>query len=96
MSENIVEGGEDMENTIVECNECGGEYDSEQEGGEYNGLPICDECARFCERCESTTSSNDCYTIGGREIWCDSCRDDHAFFCAECDVYYDGDRVSNH
>ena len=91
-----MEGGEDMENTIVGCNECGGEYDSEQEGGEYNGLPICDECARFCERCESTTSSNDCYTIGGRAIWCDSCRDDHAFFCAECDEYYDGDRVSNH
>jgi hypothetical protein len=37
MTENKVEGGEDMtENTMVECNECGGEYDSEQEDSELD------------------------------------------------------------
>ena len=82
MSENKVEGAEDMENTMVECNECGGEYDSEQEGGEYNDAPICDECSRFCERCESTTSANDCYAINGRYLWCETCRDNHAFYCS--------------
>jgi hypothetical protein len=97
MSENKVEGGEDMtESTMVECNECGTEYDSEQAGGEYAGSPICDDCSRFCERCESTTSENNSYTIGNREIWCESCRDDHAFWCNQCTEYYSEDRVGSH
>jgi hypothetical protein len=96
MSENIVEGGEDMENTIVECNECGTEYDSEEAGGEYAGSPICDDCARFCERCESTTSENDSYVVSGRNIWCEDCKDEHAFYCSQCSEYYDQNYVSNH
>lgn len=97
MSENIVEGGEDMtENTMVECGECGTEYDSEQAGSEYAGSPICDDCARFCERCESTTSENDSYVVSGRNIWCQDCRDEHAFFCNQCNEYYDQNYVSNH
>lgn len=96
MSENKVEGGEDMENTMVECNECGGEYDSEQEGGEYNDAPICDECSRFCERCDSTTSANDSFTINGNTIWCESCRENHAFWCEDCSSYYDINRVGSH
>ena len=96
MSENKVEGGEDMENTMVECNECGTEYDSEQAGGEYAGSPICDDCSRFCERCESTTSENDSYVISGRNIWCQDCRDEHAFYCSQCSEYYDQNYVSNH
>lgn len=97
MTENKVEGGEDMtENTMAECNECGGEYDSEQEGGEYAGSPICDDCSRFCERCESTTSENDSYVVSGRNIWCQDCRDEHAFWCSQCSEYYDQNYVSNH
>ena len=96
MSENIVEGGEDVENTMAECNECGTEYDSEQTGGEYAGSPICDDCARFCERCESTTSENDSYVVSGRNIWCQDCRDEHAFYCNQCSEYYDQNYVSNH
>lgn len=97
MTENKVEGGEDMtENTMAECNECGGEYDSEQEGGEYAGSPICDDCSRFCERCESTTSENDSYVVSGRNIWCQDCRDEHAFYCNQCSEYYDQNYVSNH
>ena len=97
MSENKVEGGEDMtENTMVECNECGTEYDSEQAGSEYAGSPICDDCSRFCERCESTTSENDSYVISGRNIWCQDCKDEHAFYCSQCSEYYDQNYVSNH
>jgi hypothetical protein len=97
MTENKVEGGEDMtENTMVECNECGTEYDSEQAGSEYAGSPICDDCSRFCERCESTTSENDSYVISGRNIWCQDCRDEHAFYCSQCSEYYDQNYVGNH
>lgn len=97
MTENKVEGGEDMtENTMVECNECGTEYDSEQAGSEYAGSPICDDCSRFCERCESTTSENDSYVVSGRNIWCQDCRDEHAFWCSQCSEYYDQNYVSNH
>ena len=96
MSENKVEGGEDMENTMVECNECGTEYDSEQAGGEYAGSPICDDCSRFCERCESTTSENDSYVVSGRNIWCQDCKDEHAFWCGQCSEYYDQNYTSNH
>ena len=96
MSENKVEGGEDKENTMVECNECGTEYDSEQAGSEYAGSPICDDCSRWCERCESTTSENDSYVIGNREIWCETCKDNHAFWCNQCTEYYNDDHVGNH
>lgn len=97
MSENKVEGGEDMtENTMVECGECGTEYDSEQEGSLYNDEPICDGCSRFCEYCETITCEDNSYVINGRVIWCEDCKNEHAFWCDRCCEYYSSNHVSSH
>lgn len=84
------------ENTMVECGECGTEYDSEQEGNLYNDEPICDECSRFCENCETTTCADNAYVINGRVIWCEDCKNEHAFYCDRCFLYYGSNSVSSH
>lgn len=84
------------ENTMVECCECGTEYDSSESGSDYNGSPICDDCSRFCERCESTTTRDYAYLINGRFLWCEDCKDANAFYCCGCQEYYDSYNVGSH
>ena len=48
-----------------------------------------------CERCEDTVFSDDTSSVhlGRRreDNWCESCADDHAFTCADCDEIWDND-----
>ena len=50
--------------------------------------PVCSDCVRICERCDDVGTSDDYFReIDGRSIWCESCADNHANYCAYCEEY---------
>ena len=47
---------------------------------------VCSDCVRICERCDEAGTSDDYFReIDGRYIWCESCADNHANYCAYCE-----------
>lgn len=57
---------------------------------ERSGDFYCTDCAIVCERCNDGETSDDYRVVGG-ERWCESCADDHSFYCGHCEESY-----SNH
>jgi hypothetical protein len=54
--------------------------------------PVCSDCIRVCERCDSVgTIDDDFSVVDERHIWCESCRDHAANWCGSCEVWHTGD-----
>ena len=57
----------------------------------YNGDVSCEECKRICEHCDETGwESDDWYYIDQSEMWCQSCMENHAYYCDDCNDYHTG------
>jgi len=52
--------------------------------------PVCEDCAVYCEKCESTLTVDDEYNEVENEIWCQGCTRNDAHWCDLCDTYFTG------
>lgn len=87
---------------VVECPECGdllfktdGRY-CEDDGKYYCGY-CADILLTLCDRCNEWHFNDGCYGVRvegwrrRREVWCEACVEDYAYYCADCDEYYDSE-----
>lgn len=58
----------------------------------YSGDVSCENCKRICERCDDTGwESDDWYYVDQSEMWCNSCTENSAHYCDDCNEYHTGD-----
>jgi hypothetical protein len=74
------------------CSGCTAEVDAEDAYHiSYSGDVSCSECKRICEHCDDTGWENDSwYYIDQSEMWCESCMENHANYCNDCNEYHTG------
>ena len=57
----------------------------------YSGDVSCENCKRICEHCDDTGWENDdWYYVDQSEMWCQSCMENHANYCDDCNEYHTG------
>lgn len=94
-----------MEEEKLICADCGKEITGEEYSAP-NGDPICEDCYEnyytICDCCGRTVAQDDVtrvfsgYHDDDCEYWCEGCVDSHAFYCEDCDKYYDDRNVENY
>ena len=58
----------------------------------YSGDVSCSECKRICENCDDVGwESDDWYYVDQSQMWCNSCTENHANYCDDCNEYHTGD-----
>ena len=58
----------------------------------YSGDVSCENCMRMCESCEDIGwQSDDWYYVDQSEMWCNSCTENNAHYCDDCNEYHTGD-----
>ena len=81
----------DTENVLFECTECNSEVNQDEiHVSDYdNSTMLCDDCARFCERCNVVGMGDDnwCW-IYDNDRWCESCTENFANWCSGCEQYH--------
>lgn len=57
----------------------------------YSSDVSCIDCSRYCEHCEDTGWESDSwYYVDQSEMWCESCADNNASYCDDCNEYHTG------
>jgi len=81
-----------MENEeVLACISCNQEATSDDYKTD-NDDPVCSDCIRTCERCDTVGTIDDSYfEVDGNQVWCDSCAENRANWCDNCEVYHTGD-----
>jgi hypothetical protein len=76
------------------CEECDDRVHQDNGSTDCQGDFFCQSCyddLPYCERCEETERGMELSEVqSGRSIqmWCESCRDDNAFWCERCETTY--------
>lgn len=82
------------EQELTPCYYCGTELNEDDVLTDSAGYPSCNTCVTVCGRCDDIIP-NDYTCEVGSDVWCDNCRDSHAFWCEGCSEYYDSHRVGS-
>lgn len=72
----------------IECVVCDTAIEPDDVFHTASDQTVCTDCVRICERCSDTGTSDDCYyEVDGRSLWCESCVNRAASYCAYCEEY---------
>lgn len=93
------------DNSYVICTDCNDVVHEDTSMCDARGDAYCESCygdLPFCNRCEETEGgmeTTSVYTRNGEVDWCDSCAENHSFYCERCNSsfcnnYYDSRCVS--
>ena len=95
---------DEEEAVVINCYLCSSECtDNHYFADTLQDDAICESCLRICERCDDTMTRDDDYShVDGRDLWCQSCLENHANWCDGCgewtsgSTYYPEDRNSSY
>lgn len=85
--------GED--NQLVSCEECSNEFNLSEEGNSIASGYVCNDCSRYCSRCEEVGTDSDSWYEVDNESWCESCWEDDAFTCNNCSMSYNANTTDS-
>jgi hypothetical protein len=79
---------EEEVDTLIECENCGGEMDEGDTFTTSDGDIICGDCMTICDNCNDihNSSTDDMYWVEGGQ-WCQDCAENHAEYCHSCNEY---------
>ena len=66
---------------LVECANCSIAYNPDDLATTPSGDVLCSDCRIYCERCEDYRWEDGSRGVEGNGIWCESCCDNHTFWC---------------
>lgn len=84
----------DNEQEVVSCYWCETELDTDDHLSDRDGNTVCSECVSVCDRCDHLVHNDDTGSVNG-SLWCTDCISERAFWCDNCDDYYDSHRVGS-
>jgi len=84
--------------TCETCENCGKEFDFDEEGIEYQGDHFCDECIHnifnICCECGEYIHCDDCLYDNNGDAYCEHCFDNCTFECENCgDIHNYSERM---
>ena len=91
----IISENEDLDYYFV-CDDCGNIFLKSEMSRTEDGCILCEDCYQnstyICERCGRVFLNGDNFyeveTSNGTEHWCESCTDDHSFYCNGYGTHY--------
>lgn len=83
-----------MTEDVVRCESCDTELDDERYQLRFGWG--CHSCYATCDYCNEIHEIDELTAIHNNGVWCGGCRCDNAFWCDDCEIYYDSNRVGSY